>query len=308
MSFLKASGALIVLLVGNPLLLNFESFFVMLHAFSFIAAPGVVPSTLSIISKTDTSFDLSVGELDFQQENGKIVYYNISVRAIATNGNVPKFFRLNITEIKLTFSNSSNATCEQITRTCPSSLNAAEERRLAVHSCPIGFTLIRKTSTVVNHTITGLSYWTEYEIKASACTCAGCGPFNIGVHRTDEHTPTCSTDHIDAISNSSTSLSFSWKPLLFNCTHGNFAGYRIYFGPASAFQNGFDVDENWKIFDVNLKQSNYYTESMLESFKVGGLIKYSTYCIAVMGSTAKGYGPASNSHCKRTLTDSKLIV
>ena len=267
--------------------------------------PSAAPSALSVISKTDISFDLTVGELDSQQENGKIVYYNISVQA--TNGSDIKLFRANITEMKLTYTNATNATCEEITRTCPRILNATVEKPLVPHSCPSGLTIIRQTSTIVNQTITGLSYWTEYEIKASACTCEGCGPFNISVYRTDEHTPTCSTDHIDAISNSSTSLTFSWKPLLLNCTHGNFAAYRVYFGPAADFKKGFDITKHWTLFDANLRQKRYYTESILESFNVGGLEKYSRYCIAVMGSTVKGYGPASSSHCERTLTDSKLI-
>ena len=261
--------------------------------------PGAALSTLSVISKTDTSFDLTVGELDPQQENGKIVYYNVSVQA--TDGGDIKFFRANITEMKLTWKNATNTTCEIVARTCPGSLNATTERLLAPHSCPSGLTIIRQTSTIVNQTITGLSYWTEYEIRASACTCEGCGPFNFSVHRTDEHAPTCSSDHIDAISNSSTSLTFSWKPLLLNCTHGNFAAYRIYFGTAVDFKNGFDITKHWNLFDSNLRQRMYYTET------ISGLEKYSRYCIAVMGSTVKGYGPASNSHCERTLTDSKLI-
>ena len=173
--------------------------------------------------------------------------------------------------------------------------------------CSLSPIYINKTSVLVNTTISNLTYWTQYEIQASACTCAGCGPFSAVIYaKTDEYKPTCSTDRINAISTSPTALIFTWERLKINCTNGNLKGYKVFFGIAELFTRMTNFSTEWQLLNGTDLQGRKIVEIAKESIQFDKLEKFSNYCIAVSGATVKGYGPFSDPVCNLTKEDRKF--
>ena len=263
--------------------------------------PNATTEVLYTIYNTSTSLNVTVGKVELRHENGKIVYYNISLLSNLTGG--AEFHIARIDDM-VNISGNLNASV---------SLNKYRPKKCSMDisrlsGCSLTPILINGTSDVVNITISNLTYWTKYEIQASACTCVGCGPFSTAVYaKTDEHQPTCSTDEIKSVSTSSTSLNITWKQLQLNCTHGYLTGYRIFFGIAEAFARMTNFSEEWQVFNENDLQENYYVDTSMENILVDGLKKFSNYCVAISGGTVKGFGPASEPVCNLTLEDRKNL-
>ena len=261
--------------------------------------PNATVGILHIISNTSESLVLAIGDVELQHENGRIVYYNVSVTKNTTGESSTEFYMASIGNLDRGSENPGSA-LPLVPRTC------TEDGKIQLVNCSTEPSYIKKTSIVTNLTISNLSYWTEYEVKASACTCIGCGPYSVAVHaKTDYHEPTCSTEWINAIPSTSTSLNFTWVPLESNCTHGYFAGYRVYFGKADAFTGSHNYSRDWQVYDENDVKEVYFIETVNEEMQFNGLEKYSNYCVAISGSTVKGHGPISAAVCNFTLEDSK---
>ena len=275
----------------------------MLHLFDCINFNLAVPSAnvrkLYPSAKTSTSLRLNVGDVDLQHENGKIQYYNVSIMKAAIGENFTEFY-MALPGLAGAFDGEPESADTVKPRTC------TEDGQVVLINCSSAPSYIKKTSIVATLTFSNLSYWTEYKVKASACTCLGCGPFSVAIHaKTDQHEPTCSTERINAIPGTSTTLKFTWVPLESNCTHGYFAGYRVYFGKADAFAGARNYSRDWQMYDKSDVRDVYFIETVKEEMQFKGLRKYSNYCIAISGSTVKGYGPISAAVCNFTLEDSK---
>ena len=239
--------------------------------------------------------------MDVENENSRILYYNISYSTNLTTENSTVF----VSAFILSYNASSLA---HINDTQSNSRRGFCSSTAQFVSCPSETSLLQTTANIVNFTVTGLQYWTSYTIRASACSCKGCGPYNESVYiRTDEHEPTCSSERISSSSMASTALNFSWVPLKSNCTHGYFAGYRLYFASASALFGNFNLSDSFPLYNAALQQSKFFIETVQTEWSVESLKKYSNYCIAISGSTVKGFGPLSHAHCATTLQDRKLF-
>ena len=260
--------------------------------------PNATTEVLYTSYNTSTSLSLTVGKLEPRHENGRIVYYNISLLSNLTGEIEFHIARIDDMSANLNTSVSLN---ERRQRECSKDIY-----RFA--GCSLMPILIHVTSGVVNVTISNLTYWTTYEIQASACTCVGCGPFSTAVYaKTDEDRPTCSTDEITSISTSSTSLNVSWNPLELSCTHGYLTGYRVFFGIAEAFARMTNFSVDWQVFNETHPQEKYYVDISMANILVDGLRKFSNYCVAISGATVKGFGPASEPICNLTQEDRKNL-
>ena len=283
----------------NPNLLKLN---LILSNIKFLSAPNGTIKILSVTHNTSTTLNLTVGKVELRQENGKVIYYNISLlsnltgetefriasidRMVIQSGNVDESMPLMIYKQRTCFNNT-----------------------FQFGRCSLRPHFINKTSYVVNVSIPNLTYWTQYEIKASACTCAGCGPFSdVTYGTTDQYQPTCSTNEITALSTSSTGLNFSWTPLEVNCTHGYATGYAVFFGSAEAFAGATNFSKDWQISTGTNVHKKHYVVTLQENIHFDGLEKFSNYCIAISGSTVKGFGPISNPVCNRTQEDSKKLT
>ena len=253
--------------------------------------PSAAPIRLNVTSSTANSLSIVLGGLNLTDENGKIVYYTVSVRPNSTLNVVPANFTAYIN-----------------TSLISDQMDCLHRQENQFMECPFRLLFINETSHVVNITAINLQYWTQYEIMASACTCSGCGPYSLPIFaRTDEHEPTCSTEMIYALSPTSTSLNITWDPLRFNCTHGSFTGYRAFFGIAEAFSRTTNFSAEWQLFNGTGLQEKYYVDTKNATVEINGLRKFSNYCIAISGSTVKGYGPVSRPLCELTLQDRKMF-
>eukprot|EP00795_Rhopilema_esculentum_P001382 gene1382-15786_t len=259
--------------------------------------PNAGIKTLDGYSNTSSTLHLILGGMDIENENARILYYNISystsltteISTVFASAFMPFYNASSLAPINDTQSNSRGGFCSSSAQFL---------------SCRNETSFLQPTANIINFTVTGLQYWTYYTIRASACSCKGCGPYNDSVYiRTDEHKPTCSSERISSSSMASTALNFSWAPLRSNCTHGYFAGYRLYFANASALSELFNLSNSFPLYNATLQQSKFFIETVQAKWSVEGLKKYTNYCIAISGSTVKGFGPLSHAHCATTLQD-----
>ncbi len=173
--------------------------------------------------------------------------------------------------------------------------------------CPNNSRTINTTSFVVTATVPNLTYWTEYELEVSGCTCKGCSVFSPPITaRTDEHTPTCSPTKLESRSRTSVSLHLFWSQPPVSCMHGVLTRYRVYFGPKQDFTNRLGRLKDWRPLAEGERSDYYYSDlKALYSF-FPNLKKYSEYCCVVAAATSKGFGPVSSPLCVSTLEDSKF--
>ncbi|XP_065064502.1 uncharacterized protein LOC135690773 [Rhopilema esculentum] len=263
-------------------------------------APSLGIDTLAVYSNTSSTLGLTLGGMDIKGENGRILYYNISYMANLASEVLRESSAAWISD--LIFPDTSSAA--QVNATCNKMQRRIFSSTAQFLSCRNETSFLQPTANIINFTVTGLQYWTYYTIRASACSYKGCGPYNDSVYiRTDEHKPTCSSERISSSSMASTALNFSWVPLRSNCTHGYFAGYRLYFANASALSELFNLSNSFPLYNATLQQSKFFIETVQAKWSVEGLKKYTNYCIAISGSTVKGFGPLSHAHCATTLQD-----
>lgn len=251
-----------------------------------------------------TALNITVGKVDLQSENGRIVYYNISIIKNSTDqSSMMQFHMVNISDFVPTLVDETDFMFNKRARHCEG------EVATRLINCSDDFIKINATSDLANTTINDLDYWTEYGIRASACTCTGCGPFSpITYARTGEHVPTCATESINVTSFTSTSVKVTWIPLRPNCTNGFVIAYRIYFGSADNFSRTLNSSFGCQNFNESNMKVQYFSHVIKEAIQFNGLEKYSNYCIAVSAGTIKGFGPFSSAVCNLTLEDRKFLM
>lgn len=66
-----------------------------------------------------------------------------------------------------------------------------------------------------------------------------------------------------------------------------------------------NYSRDWQIFNETNFKKQYYVETIAQEMQFSDLKKYHNYCIAISGSTVKGFGPVSAPICNLTLEDSK---
>ena len=261
--------------------------------------PNATIDVVLLKHNTSTSLSLIVGEVKLRHENGMIMYYNISL--LSNSSGEKQFHIATIYDTVHTFDilNRTALVRRNAQRNCSSDT-------FHVGRCYVSPIYINETSELVNITISNLTYWTQYEVQASACTCVGCGPFSAVIYaKTDEYQPTCSTDKIYAIATSSTALRFTWEPLKINCTNGNLKSYKVFFGSADLFSRMTNFSTEWQTLNGTYLGEGKIAKTTKESILFDTLEKYSNYCIAISGATVKGYGPVSNPVCNLTKEDCK---
>lgn len=243
--------------------------------------------------------------MHFKAENGLIVYYNISYAANSTNGLATKYYRANITAFQVN-KTALNSACNRVPRQCKLRYTNAS------YGCTNAAETIKGSPIIVfftGFTLSNLSYWTEYDIRASACTCSGCGVFSAAVRVcTDEHEPTCSPNQVRVIHRTSTLLEFEWQPPLENCTNGYLTNYRVYIGVNANISNTIYRSINWLEYDRKKANHTYFRDTVNASSIFEGLEKNAEYCIVVAAVTSKGMGPATIPYCNSTLEDSEFFL
>ena len=251
---------------------------------------------------------ITTGDSEFSQENGVILYYNVSAVVVATG--FTKYYTANIIEnpcMDQHFNCSGNSACHYVAR---SSLVSSRERLETMHSCVGNYSVMPKSALEISFPVDNLLYWTNYSIQSALCNSKGCGPFGSSILvRTDEHTPTCSPN-VTLIQNaSSTSMSIEWIRTPVACTHGVLLHFNVFFSLLSELTGSecFNESSCWPLYVPVEAQTKFYTTNNTEQNAIfPELKKYRRYCVFLQSVTIKGRGPASQRYCAHTAEDSKL--
>ena len=235
-------------------------------------------------NSSSSSINLTVGGLPVVEENGIIQYYNISFKPLGRRGRLQHFV------IKIQRNNASFSSNDSVLG------NIKKISAKPILNCSHGKVMVHPTSDIVSANLTNLDYYTEYYLKASACTVAGCGPFSNAINiTTDEHWPSCSPRNLTLTAMTPTSLNITWIQPNTYCLFGRITKYKllVYF----ASDNG-----NLTLLPPN-KRKDLERQSI-----VTGLRKFGNYCATVTALTSKGRGPYCDIKCGYTAEDSKFFL
>lgn len=272
--------------------------------------PETKPQFIAVTNLTSSKITIRTGDSVFANENGLIMYYNVSATEVATG--FTKYYTAHIMEntcIGQRSNCSGNSTCHFVTR---ASLMAASREKLeTVHACVGNYSEMPKSALIISYTITNLRYWTNYSIQSALCNSKGCGGFRDSVlAKTDEHAPTCAPNATSIYNTSSTSLSIEWIRTPIACTHGVITYFNVYFSPETELRGNecFNDTSCWPLHSPDSNQTKYYLTNVTEQHaSFSRLKKYRRYCVLLQTVNIKGMGPVSRSYCTYTGEDGMSI-
>lgn len=244
--------------------------------------PNGSPSFIAKNQSDHESLSLIIGDVPIAQENGIIVYYNVSY----TSQDWPDdFYSANSSLIQHSDGDLSiwnqmlnvqlDCSFYRSTPNPPSSKNA---------------TVLLKN----------LFPFTNYEVLASPCTIIGCGPqYYTASFQTDATFPSCSPN-ITMFNESSTSMTVQWIHLDYKCLHGVLNQYTVFLFESS---ERYELNRTDIRYFQGIQTSN--ASSVDEEATVTLLRKYWNYTAVLFTENNVGYSPPSIAIWAVTAEDSK---
>ena len=275
-----------------------------LRSFS-CTVPETKPQFIAVTNITTSEIAIRTGDSVFADENGVIIYYNVSATEVATG--LTTYYTAHIME-NICIGQSSNCsgsnTCHFVTR---ASMNARRDKLETDHACVGNYSEMPKSALVISYTITNLRYWTNYSIQSALCNSKGCGVFRDSVFaKTDEYVPTCAPNATSIYNTSSTSMSIEWMRTPPACTNGLFLYFNVFFSPEYELTGNecFNDTSCWPLLSPDGNQTKYYLANVTEQHaNFSHLRKYRRYCVLLQAVNIKGRGPISQPFCTYTAED-----
>ena len=281
----------------------------LLHNLTFpliiFVVPETYPQLIAVSNITSSEIVVRTGDSVFADENGIILYYNISVTDVEPG--FTKYYTADILFSNCTSQNSNcsgSDTCSFVTR---ASMTASWGDLEKQHACVGNYSEMPKSAFIISYTVSNLRYWTHYSVQSSLCNSKGCGEFTASVAvRTDEHFPTCAPNATSMHNTSSTSMTVEWERTPIACTHGVLLYFNVFFSLESAIKGNecFNDTSCWPEHSPEDIQTRFYVTNVTDQhISFSGLKKYRRYCAFLQAVTKKGAGPASQPFCNITAED-----